>query len=158
MGLSVITEHCRVLCLELCVSVFLFPSPLQGGFPGPEAFHHHGLFRLYFISLCLSLALCVCFFCLCRSRPSQARASVPPLLRHVRYLVSKKTSGVVTPDGRPLLRGVFEPTVPAGCRANRVPVGGGAPPLGGERRRYVSGFLPLPLCNDPSSFSVTTSV
>lgn len=50
--------------------------------------------------------------------------------------VLEKIRGVVTPDGRPLLRGVFEPTVPAGRRAfqgtrrgRRSP----APPWSGTR-------------------------
>jgi hypothetical protein len=84
--------------------------------------------------------------------------SVRPLVRHL--VLEQKKSGVVTPDGRPLLRGVFKPTVPAGRRANRVPVGGGASPFpraGGKPRRMGerapkgrSGVRPFPHGNDPS--------
>ncbi len=63
------------------------------------------------------------------------------ILCGVNYLLEKKKGGL-TPDGRPLLRGVFEPTVPAGRRACRVPIGGDAAlPRGrGEHRGYVSFF------------------
>lgn len=67
-----------------------------------------------------------------------------PLGTSVRHKKKKKRG--LTPDGRPLLRGVFEPTVPAGRRASRVPVGGGAPlpREEGEHRRYVSVPIALP--------------
>lgn len=72
--------------------------------------------------------------------------------------VLEKIRGVVTPDGRPLLRGVFEPTVPAGRRAfqgtrrgRRSP----APPWSGTRGAegdvsdlILPSFL-LPLCLRP---------